>query len=116
MGERLIYPALILAVLSWHGPRLFLRFGAFLSWLQVVLLACTLIVLPKGAGVGASPGNGIISDGEHRSHLSFWHRPFMFLGQIEAAQKAAGSGHLPTSRIGYATMTLSRKTGHLANP
>jgi len=101
VGERFLYPALIFAVLSFDGASILRRFAGCLSAFQVVVLLYILVTIPKGAVRGEIPASEAINHPGARYQLLFWHRPFMFLPQIEAAQAAATSGAPPTSPIAF---------------
>jgi hypothetical protein len=116
VGERFIYPALILAVLSWDGADVCRRTACSLSAFLVVCLVYILAVLPKGAEVGAVPLNDIVNDAGSRYHILFWHRPFMYLHQVEAAQTSAVSGQSPSLRIAFETSIFLRKPENQARP
>jgi hypothetical protein len=107
VGERFIYPAVILVVISFQVPSAMLRLSAFLSAFLVVFLAHALIVLPKGTEVGGVPGNGIVNEPGARYHVLFWHRPFWYLDSAAAAQISAISGRPPTLPIVFPTSMLA---------
>jgi hypothetical protein len=101
VGERFLYPALIIAVLFFDGATPLRRLAGALSSVIVVVLLYILVVTPTGAAVAESPGTAAINQPEARYRLLFWHRPFMFLPQVEAAQAAATSGKAPALAIAF---------------
>ena len=105
-GERFIYPALILPVLFFEGPSRLRQLGGALGAFTMVFVAYLLVVLPRDASVGNIPNWSAMNRPDARFRILFWHRPFMYLDQIEAAQISAELGAPPTAGIKYETSLL----------
>jgi hypothetical protein len=110
-GERFIYPAFIVAVIFFDGPSRWNVFGGVAGALLSVFLVYQLNVVPRNTSVGADPGWSEMNRSEARFHILFWHRPFLYLPQIDAAQAAAVFGTTPTIDIIYQTSVLRHKPG-----
>jgi hypothetical protein len=107
-GERLIAPALILAVISLQRRGIAAYCGASLAALSAVVFVCFALVGSRGPYAGAIPANDIVSDPTRRFHVLFWHKPFDFAAQAEAAMQAWAQGFVPTRPIAFETSLLMR--------
>lgn len=108
VGERLIAPALMLAVISLRQRDIFERLGASLAALSIVSFVSFVAV---GSGMpesGPVPANDVVSDPAKRFQVLFWHKPFTFAAQTLAAEQASASDLVPTQPIGFETSLLMR--------
>lgn len=108
-GERLIAPALILAVISVERRTIAQYTGASLMMLSAIVITWFGVVATRVPDAGAVPRNDIVSDSNERFHVLFWHKTFQFAPQAEAAERAWVSGIVPTSPIAFETSLLLRK-------
>jgi hypothetical protein len=108
-GERLIAPALILAVISVERRTIAQYAGASLMMLSAMVFIWFGVAATRVPSAGAVPSNGIVSDPSERFHVLFWHKTFQFAPQAEAAERAWASGTVPTSPIAFETSLLLRK-------
>jgi hypothetical protein len=108
-SERFLYPALAIAVLSFSPPlllrRLVLGFGSCLA----IFLAYQIWVLPRSKPLPDNSDSRQVNQPALRPRLIFWHRPFLFYGQLEAAESSARSGMPPTADIVWETSILQKK-------
>ena len=106
-GERLMSPALMLAVMSLRHRSVAEYIGASLTALSAVVIVCFILAghVPNAAAV---PANDIVSDPTQRFHVLFWHKPFAFTLQAEAAARAGADGIVPTQPIAFETSLLMR--------
>lgn len=107
-GERLISPALILAVISLRRRTAAMYFGASIAALSAVVFVCFALVGSHGPNAGAIPPNDIVSDPTRRFHVLFWHKPFAFASEVEAAEQSWDRGVVPTQPIGFETSVLMK--------
>ncbi|MBV9655810.1 MAG: hypothetical protein JOZ42_14740 [Acetobacteraceae bacterium] len=109
-GERFIYPALIIAVLCFEGGRRWRQTGAVLGGFAALLGLHLLIGLPpQTTAISGVPDWSAMNDPRSRFRILFWHRPFLYLGQIEAGQDAATTGAPPAAGIMYETSLLQHR-------
>jgi hypothetical protein len=107
-GERLIAPALILAVISRRHRTVAEYCGASLASLSAVVFVCFALAGSHGSYAGVIPANDIVSDPARRLHVLFWHKPFDSAAQAEAAMQARAHGVVPTRPLGFETSLLMR--------
>jgi hypothetical protein len=107
-GERLISPALMLAVISSRGRTVAEYIGASLAALSAIVFVCFVLVGSQVPDAGAIPANDIVSDPTKRFHILFWHKSFAFALQAEAAAQAWARGIVPTQPIAFETSLLMR--------
>jgi hypothetical protein len=116
-GERLIAPALILAVISLRRTTVAAYCAASLAALSAVVFVGFALVGSRGPYAGAIPANDIVSDPARRFHVLFWHKPFDSAPQAEAAEQAWAQGVLPTRPIAFETSLLMRpREQNIARP
>jgi len=108
-GERFVYPALAIAVLSFSPPlllrRLVLGFGSCLA----IFLAYQIWVLPRSKPLPDNADWHQADQPETRPRLIFWHRPFLYYEQLAAAESSARSGIPPTADIVFESSILQKK-------
>ena len=99
VGERLLLPALLVALACCPDPRRLRRFGAGVAALATVTLLHLHLILPA---VPPEGGIGHLSahDPAQRMRVLFWHRPFQFEAQFAAAMRGEA---VP---LGFATSLL----------
>jgi hypothetical protein len=107
--ERFLYPTLIIAVLFFCGPSRWRRFAGVFGAFLPVFAAYLLIMVPRTAPLREVPDWSAMNRSDARPRILFWHRPYMYLPQIEAAQEAAMHGTTPTADILYQTSILRHK-------
>jgi hypothetical protein len=107
-GERLISPALMLAVISLQHRSVAERIGASLTALSVVVIVFFVLAGSQVPNPGAVPANDIVSNPAKRFQVLFWHKPFGFIPQTEAAERAWSRGTVPTQPIAFETSLLMR--------
>jgi hypothetical protein len=106
--ERLISPALMLAVISLRHRTVAESIGALLSALSAIVFVCFALVGSQVPITGAIPSNDVVSDPEKRFHVLFWHKPFVSAPQAEAAAQAWARSIVPTQPIAFETSLLLR--------
>jgi hypothetical protein len=109
-GERFIYPAMLICMLMLAKDDLWKRIAGVLASFLLVYLIYVAAVIPKEPSPGGIPKNDIVNRPDARYHLLFWHRPFMYFEQVDAAQRAATAGGTPTARVAFETSILARKS------
>ena len=107
-GERLIAPALMLAVICVRRRTVAEDIAAPLAALSVVVFVSFVLVGTRVPSAGVIPANDIVSDPTKRLHVLFWHKAFGFSRMSEAAQQAWESGAVPTEPISFETTLLMR--------
>jgi hypothetical protein len=107
--ERFLYPTLIIAVLFFCGPSRWRWFAGVFGAFLPVFAAYLLIMVPRTAPLREVPDWSAMNRSDARPRILFWHRPYMYLPQIEAAQEAAMHGTTPTADILYQTSILRHK-------
>jgi hypothetical protein len=107
-GERLVAPALILALITLRRRTIAAYCGASLAALSALVFAWFAVVGSHGPYAGAIPANDIVNDPARRFHVLFWHKPFDSTPQTEAAMQAWAQGVVPTRPIGFETSLLMR--------
>lgn len=111
VGERLIAPALMLAVISLRHTTLAERFGAALAALSAVVLVSFAVAGLHGAEGGSVPANDVVNDPARRRQVLFWHKPFTFASQADQAEKSWAQGLPPSGPIAFETSLLMRPRG-----
>jgi hypothetical protein len=84
MGERLLIPAMLVALALCPDPWNLRRLGAAIAVLTPAMLLhlhFTLPTIPPATGIG----HLAVHDAERRHRLLFWHRPYDFRDQFHAA-------------------------------
>ena len=99
MGERLLIPAMLVALAICPDAWNLRRLGAAVAALAPVLLLHLHLILPA-IPPAADIGHLAAHDAAQRHRLLFWHRPFHFRSQMEAAQRGK------PVRIGFTTSIL----------
>lgn len=106
LGERLIAPALILAVMSLHRTTLAERIAAALSALSIPVFLSFAFAGLAGVERGTVPSNDLVSDPARRLQILFWHKPFAFAGLADAAEQSWAQGIPATLPISFGTSLL----------
>ena len=86
VGERLLIPAMLVALALCPDPWNLRRFGAAIAALSPAMLLHLHLALPA-TPPATDIGHLAAHDAERRHRLLFWHRPYYFQAQFHAAQR-----------------------------
>jgi hypothetical protein len=112
-GERFIYPAFIIVAIFFDGPSRWSQLGGVAGGFLLVFLTYQVSIVPRNATLRGDPGWSEMNRPEVRFRILFWHRPFLYLPQLDAAQEAAVLGTTPTIDIVYQTSVLRHKPAEI---
>jgi hypothetical protein len=99
VGERLLLPALLVALACCPDPWRLRRIGAAVAALAPVTLLHLHLILPAAPPEGRI-GHLSAHDPAQRMRVLFWHRPFQFAAQFDAAMRGEAV------KLGFATSML----------
>jgi hypothetical protein len=108
IGERLLLPGLLLALVAAPDPWRLRRFGAAMAALAPAMGVYFLLIMP-GPTKGVDIDHLAIDDSVQRFRLLFWHWPFQFRAQIAEAERSAATGDAPRLRLGFTTSLLAAR-------
>ncbi len=99
VGERLLLPALLVALVCCPDPWRLRRFGAGVAALAPATVLYFHLILPASLPT-SEIGHLAAHDPAQRMRVLFWHRPFHFQSQIAAARRGEAV------RLGFTTSLL----------
>ena len=99
VGERLLLPALLVALACCPDPWRLRRFGASVAMLAPAMVLYFHLILPSSLP-SSEIGHLAAHDPAQRLRVLFWHRPFHFQSQIAAARRGEAV------RLGFTTSLL----------
>lgn len=99
IGERFLLPGLLIGLAAASDPWRLRRLGAAVAMLAPAMVVYFHLVMPQAAPAREAD-HLAITDPSARLSLLFWHRPFQFHEEIEAARRGQ------VVRLGFTTSIL----------
>jgi hypothetical protein len=105
-GERMLAPGVLLAVYAMPPADRFVRGSAWIATTSAIVFAVFALNGPRYPLTSPVMSNSVVSNQRERLHVLFWHKPFVFAGQAEEAERSASTGTPPRNGLVFETSVL----------